>query len=78
MKTNKILTYPIAVVISALMLVVFTLCIVVLLVLLILYTLPLVIFGPKTCISILDNVADSLSAMFKSFEYEIDTDSEDN
>ena len=78
MKTNKILTYPIAVVISALMLVVFTLCIIVLLVLLILYTLPLVIFGPRTCISILDKVANRLNAMFKSFKYEIDTNSEDN
>lgn len=78
MKTNEILTYPIAVVISALMLVVFTLCIVVLLVLLILYALPLVIFGPRTCIAILDKVTDGLNAMFKSFKHEIDTDSEDN
>jgi hypothetical protein len=78
MKTNKILTYPIAVVISTLMLVVFTLCIAVLLFLLILYALPLVIFGPRTCISILDKVADGLNAMFKSFKHEIDTDSKDN
>lgn len=76
MKT--IVTYPLAVVIAALTLTVLTVCIVVLLILLILYALPMLIFGPRICLRLLDKVIDGIRRAFKDFDNETDTDSEDN